>query len=169
MVSRSPHIERDGCSLPVDQAAATTSLLGLSQGALAAQPLQRPLVLSRDAEAYCASLPLLDTSWVNTDQDGICRRVCFLLWLGLCLHMCWTAIDVLGASIFLCVPRTLEHGLQGNRRVNDTCCDCNFLLHELMHSKLKIYSICTCTFLTGRCGTQKQDDINSASKRIRKC
>ena len=34
-----------------------------------------------------------------------------------------------------------------------------FLLHELMHSKQKIYSICTCTFLTGRCGTQKQDDI----------
>ena len=33
---RSPHIERDGCSLALDQAAATTSVLELSQGALAA-------------------------------------------------------------------------------------------------------------------------------------
>ena len=33
---RSPHIERDGCSLPVVCTAATTSVLVLSQGALAA-------------------------------------------------------------------------------------------------------------------------------------
>ena len=94
---RSPHIERDGCSLPVDQAAATTSLVGLSQGTLAAQPLQPPLVPSRDAEAYYASLPLLiDTSWVNTDQDGICHGICVRVRLSFTYvmlpWMCWVLL-----------------------------------------------------------------------------
>ena len=44
---RSLGIELDGCSLAVDQAAATTSVLGLSQGALAAlmAPNSCPVVM----------------------------------------------------------------------------------------------------------------------------
>ena len=99
---RSPHIDRDGCSLPVDQAAATLSLVGLSQGTLAAQPLQPPLVPSRDAEAYYASLPLLiDTSWVNTDQDGICHGICVRVRLSFTYVMLpWMCWDLLFFCVF---------------------------------------------------------------------
>ena len=64
--------------------------MGLSQGALAAQPLQPPLGHARDV---WRSLPLLHPSWVPTDQDGICWRVCWKVGFAftyiLLPLMCW--------------------------------------------------------------------------------
>ena len=56
-------------------------------------------------------------------MEGLCA-----LWL----HTWDTAMVVLEPSIFLCVPRTLEHGLRANTGVNDTCRSHHIRRHQFV-------------------------------------